>query len=65
VQNKLKGGDYKMTNKNSNFNSNEKDSSAGSTKQSEFPNSSNFKSVERLPESSRPRRDGPGGEDGD
>jgi hypothetical protein len=54
-----------MADKNSNFNSNEKDNSAGSTKQSEFPNSSNFKSVERLPESSRPRRDGPGGEDGD
>jgi hypothetical protein len=54
-----------MANKNNNFDSNEKDNSAGSTKQSEFPNSSNFKSVERLPESFRPRRDGPGGEDGD
>lgn len=65
MQNNLEGGDYKMTNKNSNFNSNEKDNSVGSTKQSDFPSSSNFKSVERLPESSRPRRDGPGGEDGD
>lgn len=65
MQNNLKGGDYKMANKNSNFNSNPKNNSLNSTHESKFSNSSNFKSVERLPESSRPRRDGPGGEDGD
>lgn len=65
MQNNLRGGDYKMANKNSDLNSNQKDNSLNSTNQSKFPNSSTFKSVERLPESSRPRRDGPGGEDGD
>lgn len=64
MQNNLKGGDYKLTNKNNNNNTNQKDNSLNSTEQSEFPKSSTFKSVERLPESSRPRRDGPGGEDG-
>lgn len=65
MQNNLKGGDYKMAGKNNSFNSNQKDNSSNSSNQSKFPNSSTFKSVERLPESSRPRRDGPGGEDGD
>lgn len=65
MQNNLKGGDYKVANKNNNLNSNQKDNTLNSTNQSKFPNSSNFKSVEPLPESSRPRRDGPGGEDGD
>jgi hypothetical protein len=65
VQNKLKGGDNKMTNKNSDFNSKQKGITLNSTGENQDTNSNNFKSVERLPESSRPRRDGPGGEDGD
>ena len=54
-----------MTNKNSDFNSKQKGITLNSTGENQNTDSSNFKSAERLPESSRPRRDGPGGEDGD
>ncbi len=39
--------------------------SSNSTKQNQFSNRDQYGSVEPLPESSRPRRDGPGGEDGE
>ncbi|MBL4935325.1 hypothetical protein JK636_06085 [Clostridium sp. YIM B02515] len=58
-----------MADKNINFDSNKKDNSLNSTSQSKFSNSNaisnKYKNVEPLPESSRPRRDGPGGEDGE
>ncbi|ERI89871.1 hypothetical protein HMPREF1982_04136 [Clostridiales bacterium oral taxon 876 str. F0540] len=58
-----------MANKNDNFDSEQKDTSLNSTNQSKFSNSNSiadkYKNVEPLPESSRPRRDGPGGEDGE
>lgn len=65
MQNNLKGGDYKMTDKNVNFNSSSKGTTLSSTGENKFSSPDKLKSVEPLPESSRPRRDGPGGEDGD
>lgn len=73
VQNNLEGGDYKMANKNNNLSGNLESNYSNSKQQSSFlnatneskSNSSKYKNVEPLPESSRPRRDGPGGEDGD
>lgn len=57
-------------NNHSNFNqqknySNSKyqNNSLNSNLESNSANSSKYKNVEPLPESSRPRRDGPGGED--
>jgi hypothetical protein len=58
-----------MANKNNKFDSEKKDDSLNSTNQSKFSNTNSiadkYKNVEPLPESSRPRRDGPGGEDGE
>ncbi|WP_411682609.1 hypothetical protein [Clostridium thailandense] len=54
-----------MDNKNIDFDSEKKNDFSSSTSQSKFPISSKYKNVEPLPESSRPRRDGPGGEDGE
>lgn len=62
-----------MTNKNNNSNINLDSNNSNSKQQSSFFNSTNdskstsskYKNVEPLPESSRPRRDGPGGEDGE
>lgn len=62
-----------MANKNNNLNGNLESNYSNSKQQSSFVNtaseskssSSKYKNVEPLPESSRPRRDGPGGEDGD
>lgn len=62
-----------MANKNNNLNETQETNNSNSTKQSSFlnsvseskPSSNKYKNVEPLPESSRPRRDGPGGEDGD
>jgi hypothetical protein len=58
-----------MADKKVNFDSNQKDSSLNSTSQSKFTDSNSisnkYKNIEPLPESSRPRRDGPGGEDGE
>lgn len=54
-----------MANKNIDFSSNPKNDSLNSTHQSKFSTSSKYKNVEPLPESSRPRRDGPGGENGE
>lgn len=65
MQDNLEGSDYKMSTKENDLNSKQKDSSTIFTNQSKFPNTHSFKSVEPLPESFRPRRDGPGGEDGD
>jgi hypothetical protein len=53
-----------MANKNINSDSNSKNNPFASTHKSNFPIPSKYKNVEPLPESSRPRRDGPGGEDG-
>lgn len=65
MQNNLKGGDYKMDNKTVNPNSNQKNNSLNATHDSSPSNSNKYKNVEPLPESFRPRRDGPGGEDGE
>lgn len=58
-----------MADKNINIDSNQKNNSLNSINQSKFSNtnsiSDKYKNVEPLPESSRPRRDGPGGEDGE
>lgn len=56
-----------MVNKNDNSNLNQQSDSLNATHESKFSNSSSskYKNVEPLPESSRPRRDGPGGEDGE
>lgn len=62
-----------MANKNNNLNGNLESNNSNSKQQSSFLNtvseskssSNKYKNVEPLPESSRPRRDGPGGEDGD
>jgi hypothetical protein len=53
-----------MDNKNNNSNSKQQSSFLNSTNGSKST-SSKYKNVEPLPESSRPRRDGPGGEDGE
>lgn len=63
MQNNLEGGDYAMANKTDNPNVNLETKHSNSNKKNNSASSS-FKSVEPLPESSRPRRDGPGGEDG-
>ncbi|WPC42200.1 hypothetical protein [Clostridium sp. JS66] len=63
-----------MTNQNNNSNFNQQCNCSNSKDQSSSLNavhdnkssiSNKYKNVEPLPESSRPRRDGPGGEDGD
>ncbi|WMJ81604.1 hypothetical protein RBU49_04985 [Clostridium sp. MB40-C1] len=63
-----------MANKNNHSNLNQKGNYSNSKHQNnsfndihenKFSNSKEYKNVEPLPESSRPRRDGPGGEDGD
>ncbi|MBC2579122.1 hypothetical protein [Clostridium sp. DJ247] len=59
-------------NNNSNFNqqgdylnSKHQNSSLNTIHENKLSNSNKYKNVEPLPESSRPRRDGPGGENGD
>lgn len=62
-----------MDNKNNNLSGIQESNCTNSKQQSSFLNtaskskssSNKYKNVEPLPESSRPRRDGPGGEDGD
>ncbi len=62
-----------MANKNNNLSGNLESNYSNSRQQNSFlnatneskSNSSKYKNVEPLPESSRPRRDGPGGEDGE
>lgn len=46
-------------------NSKQQNNSLDATHDSKLSSSNKYKNVEPLPESSRPRRDGPGGEDGD
>lgn len=46
-------------------NSKHQNNSLNAINENEFSNPNQYKNVEPLPESSRPRRDGPGGEDGD
>lgn len=63
-----------MANKNNNLsgnlennlsNSKHQNSSLNVVHENKFSDSNKYKNVEPLPEYSRPRRDGPGGEDGD
>ncbi|SHJ43530.1 hypothetical protein SAMN05444401_3010 [Clostridium amylolyticum] len=46
-------------------NSKHQNNSLNAIHENKFSASNKYKNVEPLPESSRPRRDGPGGEDGD
>ena len=61
-----------MANKNNNSNFKQQNSCPTSNQQGSTSNAANeskiasqYKNVEPLPESFRPRRDGPGGEDGE
>lgn len=54
-----------MTDKINNSDLKKQNNSFNNTHESKFSSSDKNKIVEPLPESSRPRRDGPGGEDGD
>jgi hypothetical protein len=63
VQYNFKGGDYIMDNTIENSIKTEQSESITSCHRTNTSNSSKYKDVEPLPESSRPRRDGPGGED--
>lgn len=53
-----------MANKNNNSNLNQ-GSTLSASHENNSSTSNKYKNVEPLPESSRPRRDGPGGEDGE
>lgn len=46
-------------------NSKSQNKALNATHENKFSNSDKYKNIEPLPESSRPRRDGPGGENGD
>lgn len=52
-----------MDNSNKNFTKTEQSNSITSCHKTNTTNPSKYENVEPLPESSRPRRDGPGGED--
>ncbi|SHJ82297.1 hypothetical protein SAMN02745163_02622 [Clostridium cavendishii DSM 21758] len=54
-----------FTQKNNCLNSKQQDNSFNAIHDSGISTPNKYKNVEPLPESSRPRRDGPGGEDGD
>jgi hypothetical protein len=54
-----------MANGNNTSNLKHQNNSLNATHENKFSNSNKYKNVEPLPESTRPRRDGPGGEDGD
>lgn len=52
-----------MDNSNRNFTKTEQSNSINSCHRTNTTNPSKYENVEPLPESSRPRREGPGGED--
>jgi len=54
-----------MANENNRSNLGQQNNSFNNIHENKISNSDKNKNVEPLPESSRPRRDGPGGEDGD
>lgn len=56
---------FDLNRQNNYSSSKHKNNSFNNTHDSKFSNSNKNKNVEPLPESSRPRRDGPGGENGD
>lgn len=54
-----------LSQRNNYSNSKHQNNSFNNIHENKISNSDKNKNVEPLPESSRPRRDGPGGEDGD
>lgn len=63
MQYNYKGGDNKMHTSNKDFSKSNNQNKITSSHKNNISSSSKYENVEPLPESSRPRRDGPGGED--
>ncbi|MCY6960124.1 hypothetical protein [Clostridium brassicae] len=61
----IKNNHSNLNQHNNCSNSKQQNNSFNIIHENEFSNSKKYKNVEPLPESSRPRRDGPGGENGD